>query len=350
MISFEQGNLLESDAEALVNTVNTVGVMGKGIALMFKDRFPANFKAYAAACERGEVRLGEMFVTENVELDGPRWIVNFPTKDHWRSRTRLAWIEAGMSDLIRVIQAYGIRSIAVPPLGCGNGGLDWIDVKPVIESKLSRLDGLRATVFEPTAKYQNVVKKRGVEELTPARALIAEMIRRYCALGLGCTVLEVQKLAWFISRGAEQQGVQDPLGLDFKAHYYGPYADKLRYILDAMDGSYLGCERRLADAKPTSEIWFNADKGRRVETYMQSLGKHYLPVLEWATETIQGFESPFGMEALATVDWLLQRDRRKATTEDVWEGIRRWGRGGERKVRIFDDSIIRVALERILER
>ena len=350
MISFEQGNLLESDAEALVNTVNTVGVMGKGIALMFKDRFPANFNAYAIACKRGEVRLGKMFVTENVEFNGPRWIVNFPTKDHWRSRTRLDWIETGMTDLIRVIQAYGIRSIAVPPLGCGNGGLDWIDVKPVIESTLSRLDGLRATVYEPTAKYQNVVKKRGVDELTPARALIAEMIRRYCALGLGCTVLEVQKLAWFISRGAEQQGVQDPLGLHFKAHYYGPYADKLRHILDAMDGSYLGCERRLADANPMNEIWFNADKVRHVATYMQSAGKHYLPVLEWATETIKGFESPLGMEALATVDWLLQRDGRTPTTEHVWDGIRRWGRGQERKARIFDDNIVRLALERVAER
>ena len=350
MITFEQGNLLEANAEALVNTVNIVGVMGKGIALMFKERFPANFRAYAAACKQREVRLGEMFVTVNLELDGPRWIVNFPTKDHWRSPTRLEWIERGMEDLTQVIQAYGIRSIAVPPLGCGNGGLDWRDVRPVIESHLAPIDGLQATVYEPTAKYQNVTKKRGVEELTPARALVAEMTRRYCVLGLGCTVLEVQKLAWFISRGAEQTGVHDPLDLSFKAHYYGPYSDRLRHILDAMDGSYLSCERRLADAKPTSEIWFNAEKKDYVATYMQSLGKHYLPVLDWATETIRGFESPLGMEALATVDWLVHRTGRAATTADVWEGIKRWGPGQKRKTRMFDDRIIGLAVERIASR
>ena len=261
MVTFEQGNLLDANVDALVNTVNTVGVMGKGIALMFKERFPENFKAYAAACKRGDVRLGEMFVTENIELGGPQWIVNFPTKDHWRTKTRLEWIEQGMEDLARVIATHGIRSIAVPPLGCGNGGLSWGVVRPVIESMLACIEGLDATVYEPTARYQNVAKKRGVEELTPARALVAEMVRRYSVLGLGCSVLEVQKLAWFIARGVEQTGVEDPLKLEFHANVYGPYSDKLRLLLDALDGSYLRCERRLADAKPSSEIWFN--RGRK---------------------------------------------------------------------------------------
>ncbi len=346
MVRFEEGNLLDADVEALVNTVNTVGIMGKGIALMFKERFPNNFREYATACKAGEVRLGEMFVTENRKLFGPKWIVNFPTKDHWRSRTRLEWIEQGMEDLVRVIEDRRIGSIAVPPLGCGNGGLNWRDVKPVIESALAEVDGLVAIIYEPTEKYQNVAKRTGVEELTPARALIAEMVRRYCVLGLGCSVLEVQKLAWFIMRGAEQMEVEDPLKLSFVAHIYGPYSDKLRMLLNNLDGSYLGCDRRLADAGPRSEIWFNARKKEIVRAYLRSEAKRYVPALEWATDLIRGFESPLGMELLATVDWLLREDGRPATVADIRDGLRQWGRGRDRKLRIFDDRLIGMALER----
>ncbi len=136
MISFTQGNLLEANVEAVVNTVNTVGIMGKGIALMFKDKFPANFAAYARACERKDIRIGTMFVTENRQLFGQKWIINFPTKIHWRTRTKIEWIEEGLEDLVRVIADKNIRSIAVPPLGCGNGGLDWGDVRPLIVDAL----------------------------------------------------------------------------------------------------------------------------------------------------------------------------------------------------------------------
>ena len=347
MVRFEEGNLLDADVEALVNTVNTVGVMGKGIALMFKEQFPDNFREYAAACKTGEVRLGEMFVTENSDFLGPKWIVNFPTKDHWRSRTRLEWIAQGMKALVRVIEERQIRSIAVPPLGCGNGGLNWRNVKPVIESALAEVEGIEAIIYEPTMRYQNVAKTAGVEKLTPARALMAEMVRRYSVLGLGCSVLEVQKLAWFIMRGAEQTEVEDPLELSFVAHIYGPYSDRLRMLLHNLDGSYLGCERRLADAGPRSEIWFNARKKDIVRAYLGSEAKRYVPALEWATNLIRGFESPLGMELLATVDWLLREDGRPATVADIRDGLRQWGRGRDRKLRIFDDRLIGMALERL---
>src|SRR3954467_571360 len=136
MIRYTTGNLLEADAEALVNTVNTMGVMGKGIALMFKERFTDNYRAYAAACKQKQVELGQMFVTESLELGGPRWIINFPTKANWRFPSRLEWIEAGLRDLRSVIEEKGIKSIAIPPLGSGNGGLDWRDVRPLIEGAL----------------------------------------------------------------------------------------------------------------------------------------------------------------------------------------------------------------------
>jgi O-acetyl-ADP-ribose deacetylase (regulator of RNase III) len=119
MITFTQGNLLEARAEALVNTVNTVGVMGKGIALMFKERFAENFHRYATACKTREVRTGKMFITEVHELDGPRWIVNFPTKQHWRDDSRIEWIIEGLQDLRRFLIENKVKSIAIPPLGAG---------------------------------------------------------------------------------------------------------------------------------------------------------------------------------------------------------------------------------------
>ena len=139
MVEFVTGNLLEADADAFVNTVNTKGVMGKGVALQFKRAFPANFKAYQAACAAGEVKLGRMFVFDSGRLERPRYIINFPTKDHWRSRSRLADIETGLVDLRRVLAELEIESIALPPLGCGLGGLDWSDVRPRIEAALADL-------------------------------------------------------------------------------------------------------------------------------------------------------------------------------------------------------------------
>lgn len=163
VITFAQGNLLEADAEAVVNAVNTVGIMGKGIALMFKERFPENFKAYEKACENQEVRIGKMFVSENREFFGPKWIVNFPTKTHWRVQSRVEWIENGLQDFVRVITDKKISSIAIPPLGCGNGGLDWRDVRPRIVTALENIEGLEVAVYEPTAKFGNVTKRKGIE-------------------------------------------------------------------------------------------------------------------------------------------------------------------------------------------
>jgi len=156
MMKFLQGNLLDARTDALVNTVNTVGVMGKGIALMFKEAFPANFRAYEAACKDKEVRVGHMFVTENPAFEGPRWIINFPTKKHWRQPSKMEWILEGLRDLKRVIAEHDIRSIALPPLGAGNGGLDWREVRPEIEHALGDLEGVEVLVYEPTDKYQNV--------------------------------------------------------------------------------------------------------------------------------------------------------------------------------------------------
>lgn len=149
MIRYVQGNLLDAEAEALVNAVNTVGVMGKGIALAFKQRFDLNSRLYAASCQAGEVQVGSMFVTETGELTGPRWIVNFPTKQHWRQPSQLPWVVAGLADLHRFIQQQGVRSIAIPALGAGLGGLAWPDVRHAIEAALSDLHEVRIDVYKP---------------------------------------------------------------------------------------------------------------------------------------------------------------------------------------------------------
>ena len=252
MMRFVQGNLLEAPVEALVNTVNTVGVMGKGIALMFKEAFPANFRAYEDACKRHEIKIGRMFVTETGALSGPKWIINFPTKKHWRQPSKLEWITEGLGDLKRVIEQKHIHSVALPPLGSGNGGLNWSDVREEVERVLGDLENVEVVVYEPIEKYQNVAKRTGVEKLTPARALVAEMIRRYWVLGIECTYLEVQKLGWFLERSIQSLGIDDPLKLEFVADKYGPYSDRLRHLLNNLDGTYLHCDKRLSDAGPST--------------------------------------------------------------------------------------------------
>ena len=260
MIKFATGNLLNDDAEALVNTVNTVGVMGKGMALMFKEAFPNNYKQYAAACKLEQVKIGKMFVTELSELLGPKWIINFPTKKHWRYPTKIAWIEEGLQDLIQIINEKNIRSVAIPPLGSGNGGLEWSAVREKIELALCQLDNVEVIIYEPTSKYQNIAKQSGVEKLTPARAMIAELVRRYWILGIECSLLEIHKLAWFLERVVEIKCAENPLKLNFQADKFGPYANRLDHLLNALDGSYLRCDKRIADANPLDIISFHDSK------------------------------------------------------------------------------------------
>lgn len=349
MIRYTTGNLLDAPVEALVNTVNTVGVMGKGIALMFKERFPANMRAYAEACKQGDVVTGKMFITQTGELLGPRWIVNFPTKQHWRNPAQMAWIQEGLQDLRAWLQAQQVSSIAIPPLGAGNGGLPWPEIKQAIETALGDLD-IDILLYEPSRQYQNVAKRGGVAELTPARALIAELVRRYWFLGMECSLLEIQKLAWFLARVIGRNPLGDPLQLQFKAHRYGPYANNLTHLLNAMDGSYLQSDKRIPDSKPFDVIWFNEAKKQELAVYLQTEAKAFLPILEQTTALIDGFESPYGMELLATVDWLIAEEGCAPTLSALREGLHRWPAGtpwGERKARLFDDRSLQIALTRL---
>lgn len=351
MIHYTKGNLLDADVEAVVNTVNTVGVMGKGIALMFKERFPNNMAAYAKACKAKQVQTGQMFVTESAELMGPRWIINFPTKQHWRSPSKIEWIVDGLEDLKRFLVENGVKSVAIPPLGAGNGKLEWSQVKPKIEKALGDLTDIDIWVYEPTEKYQNIAKRTGVKKLTPARAMIAELVRRYWVLGMECSLLEIQKLAWFLERAVENLAPDNPLDLRFEANLYGPYADRLRHLLDKMDGSYLHCDKRISDASPLDVIWFDDKQKDFLAAYLNSDEmKPYRKALDWACRLVDGFESPYALELLATVDWLIAREHTQPEVGAIQNSLGQWSAGkgsGERKLRLFDARVVSIALERL---
>ena len=353
MIEYTTGNLLAADAEALVNTVNEVGVMGKGVALQFREAFPASSQRYMEAARKKQVQVGHVFVTRSESLDGPRWIIHFPTKRHWRNPSRMEWVREGLQDLVRVVREEGIRSIALPPLGCGYGGLAWRDVRREIDAAFRDLGDVRVVVFEPTTAHRTAPKSRGVEKLTPPRALIAELVRRYSVLGLGCTNLEVQKLAWFLQRSIVACGMKDPTRLQFTANKYGSYSDQLRHLLDALDGSYLHCERRLSEAAPEEPISFVDAQRAAVAAYLHSdEAQEYLPALDATTRLIDGFESPLGMELLTTVDWLLHERGCEPTVPALRAALATWPGGadaGERKLRLFDERRLGLALDRLTD-
>jgi O-acetyl-ADP-ribose deacetylase (regulator of RNase III) len=353
MLQYTHGNLLEAQVDALVNTVNEVGVMGKGIALMFKEAFPENTNQYISACESGEVKVGHVYTTANHSLIGPKWIINFPTKKHWRNPSKIEWIRTGLVDLVRVIKANKITSIALPPLGCGNGGLDWKNVRPLIENAMRDLEDVNVLVYAPISHYLNMPKSTGSESLTSARAMIAELMRRYSILGMECSLLEVQKLAWFLNRILNLRGAVNPLKLKFIPEVYGPYADGLRHLLNAMDGSFLRSEKRISDAGPFDPVSFNESRRSEVAEFLkQEFNEQYLSALDASSSLIDGFESPLGMELLATVDWLLSEQGIQPNRQAVKEALANWPAGrhaSERKLRLFEDRMIDLALARLTE-
>lgn len=353
MIRYTQGNLLDANVEAVVNTVNTVGVMGKGVALMFREAYPENFTAYAAACKRKEVVVGKMFVTENQALNGPRYIINFPTKKHWIHPSRMEFVTEGLADLARVIGEKQIHSVALPPLGCGNGGLQWPRVRQEIEQALSALPGVEIVVYEPTAAYQNTPKESGVEKLTPARAMLVELVRRYLVLGFECSNLEVQKLAYFLQRTILAQGLTNPLKLNFEPNKYGPYADNLRQLLNTLDGSYLHCPKRLADAGPLEQITVDYDRVPAVRAFVASEeGASYVAALDATEKLIDGFETPYLMELLSTVDWIQAENGEVMETPAIVNRLATWPGGKEaarRKSKLFTPEMVAIARQRLQE-
>lgn len=340
MITLARGNVLEAGTDALVNTVNTVGVMGKGIALQFKRAFPENYRAYRTACSRGEVEPGRMFVFETGWMTPPRFIVNFPTKRHWRQRSRIEDVEAGLRSLAVEIRERGIRSIAVPPLGCGHGGLDWTDVRPRIEAALADLDEVDVRLYEPGSRPdpRTMPDRRSRPPMTPPRAVLIELLARYGELGFSRTLLEIQKLAYFLQEAGE------PLRLDFERGRYGPYARALDKALQRLEGHYvvgLG-----DDAKPGAEIDLLPGA---VEAAAQSLASQpdARGRFDRVARLIEGFESPYGLELLASVHWVASKEEPGAgDPQAASAAIRSWT---SRKATLFGPDHVSVAWERLAE-
>lgn len=344
--------MLAANVQALVNTVNTEGVMGKGIALHFKERFPENYAAYRAACKNGTVRVGAMFVTEVSELDGPKWIINFPTKTNWRKPSALSYIRDGLKALVSVIHELGIRSIAVPPLGCGNGGLDWHIVKPMIECALAEINGLDVTVYEPAGAQAALKTKAGTDTLTPARTLLLEAIRRYGTLDGACSLIQVLKLVYFMTRVCEGMKLASPFRLEFKPNIYGPYADNLRHAVRNMEGSFLNCDKPIADASPSDLIYLDDARKDRIKAHLNSAEmRTWHTVLDQACAVWEGFETPFDIELLATVDWLQSQSTRVLSVPELMHGIKHWphAKGAERKVALFDARVVGIARARLAQ-
>ena len=148
-MNYTKGNILESNTEVIINPVNTVGVMGKGLALQFKQKFPTNYKIYKEACQNKTIDIGKLLLVDESNLERRKFIINFPTKKHWRNASKIEYIEEGLKDLVRIIKANTFESMAIPALGCGLGGLDWEDVKLLLEKYLRDIETIEITVFEP---------------------------------------------------------------------------------------------------------------------------------------------------------------------------------------------------------
>lgn len=339
MIHVTTGDILSADAEALVNTVNCVGISGRGIALQFRKSFPDNFKVYAAACKRGEVQPGHMFVFETGRLTNPRYIINFPTKRHWRGNSRLGDIELGLQDLVRQVRDRGIHSIAIPPLGSGLGGLQWSEVRPRIEEALSDLADVRVTLFEPLGAPEVAANPTEVPKMTAGRAALVGLIHRYLGglMDPFISLLEVHKLMYFMQEAGE------PLKLRYTRAPYGPYAENLRHVLRSIEGHFLS---GYLDGGDDPEKQVELVPGAIEEATVFLDGHEATRVrFDQVADLVLGFETPFGLELLSSVHWVATKQR-LSTVEATTKSLYAWN---ERKRR-FSSRQIRVAWEVLSEK
>ena len=341
MIEYKTGDIFTEDVDALVNSVNCVGFMGRGIALQFKHAFPENFEAYADACKRKEVQPGRMFVYETGHVTSPRYIVNFPTKRHWRGKSRMEDIEAGLDALAREIEERGIHSIAIPPLGSGLGGLKWTDVRSRIESALGGLDGVRVVAFEPDPALDDkrAVRSTKPPKMTNARAVLVTLIRRYLAglLDPELTLLEIHKLMYFMQKAGE------PLNLRFEKGHYGPYAADLRHMLHPIEGHLISGYADGGDTpgKPIELVPGAVEDARAFLEDNPKTRERF----ERVSDLVEGFESAFGLELLATVHWVAA-ERPSADKQTITADIYAWN---PRK-RQFSSRQIRLAIQTLKDK
>ena len=297
MIEEARGNLLAARVDTLVNTVNTVGVMGKGIALQFKRAYPANFAAYRHACNRGDVQPGRLFIFETGNAV-PRLIVNFPTKRHWRMGSRLEDIDSGLSALVAAIRERGITSIAVPPLGCGNGGLRWTDVRPRIEKALAELPDVLVLLYAPEGMREPPISlTKRAKTWTRERAVFVQLLREYATRNGKVIRPEIDGLAYLLQMAGQ------PLGLEFSAEDSGLRARNLHLTLEQLEGTVLnGFSREMADS---AEIGISIGADISTPSF-ESVDLESAARLVRINRLIDGFDTSRGLRLLTNVIWFAQ--------------------------------------------
>ena len=343
MITYHTGDLLQAPVQALVNTVNTVGVMGKGIALQFKEKFPLNLREYTRACKAGTLVPGKLLVVREPSLEqGEQLIINFPTKIDWKHKSSYSHIKLGLDELVRVIAEYNIKSIAVPPLGCGNGGLSWEKVKPLMVESLGELKNVEVHIYEPNDAVKAVLQQQSERKqvkLTPSKAIFLYSMFAYEASGESASLFVANKLAYFVQRLGED------MKLRFKADRYGPYADGVRHVLYALNGVYLkGIEQQ--NIKAFEPILLQYEKLDEVRAYVnKELNDEQRQRLDQMLRLVSGFESALSLEVLATVAFILEK-RPTYDEQQVLEAIAVWS---DRKRVIMTERYVSIAYNRLQE-
>ena len=336
MIHFVTGDMFASDADALVNTVNLNGVMGKGIALQFKKQFPANFLTYKEACANKSIGIGRLLSTREVHNGKYITVINFPTKTNWRKPSEYSYIEAGLKDLRNVITSSGIQSIAIPPLGAGNGGLLWDSVKRLIEHHLSDMTA-DIYVYEPSSHIAEKMKAERVK-LTDARALLLYVMFDMVRQGEYASEFSCEKICYFLQRF----GAEHLFKLKYEPKYYGPYSGKVRYVLQYMSGSYIMGYSDM-DRKPFESLSIIPDSFNDIKTHIES-NPQLKAIAARTTRFLSGFYSDFGLELLSSVDYIYNSDR-NLTAEQIYTRLKEWN---HRKSTLFaDPKYVNIAYDHI---
>lgn len=349
MITYTEGNLLTAEVDAVVNTVNTVGVMGKGIALPFKRAFPDNFAAYAEACKAGDVTPGSMHVYEREALVKPRFVINFPTKRHWRSPSRLEDVRAGLQDLRRTITELAIGSIAVPPLGCGNGGLAWDDVRPLIVQALGDLPAVEVFVYPPQGAPPAAAmpNNQHAPTLNRERSAFLVALDRYIKRAMAggfviedrTTLLETHKLVYLL------QHVGFPLGLHFSKGHYGPYSADLDRAVAAIEGHYVSGYGDGTGGASTPLALAPSAVARAAEALAADTA--FDEAIQRLDRLVEGYEHAYGMELLGTLLFACTAlGPRPTTFTDAAAYVQEWT---PRKQRMFTEAHLTAAWQRLAD-
>jgi O-acetyl-ADP-ribose deacetylase (regulator of RNase III) len=329
--------------------------MGKGIALQFKEAFPDNYQRYRAACKANEVQIGKMFVSELTPqfLSPLRYIINFPTKQHYSHRSKIEYITTGLQDLVQVLQTLEIRSVAIPPLGAGNGGLDWNVVKPLIIKGLSTLDNsVEVLLFEPNTEVLADVGPEPSKEapkLTEMRTLLLACMLRFEEQFELVSLLAIHKLVYFLQRiGAP---MKRPIA--FQKDTYGPYAPVLNHVLADLEGHYIR-GTNYKTARPQDPIMIIGGKEQAIVDALQQMKQPTLestegsyPLFQLIDRLIEGFEDDFHLELLASVDWVIEQQ--VAPIDDLDAIVSQVHAWNERKARLFDRRAIGIAHQHLLQ-